>query len=134
MTFEDGLKAAKEQNKPLMLVIHKSWCGACKALMPQFAESKEIEELSKNFIMVHTEDDEEPKGEQYLPDGGYIPRILFLDPEGNVRKDFYNVGGHDEYKYYYYSPELIVPTMKRVMENIHSPPEEEKTTSMSDEL
>lgn len=133
-TFEDGLQAAKEQNKPLMLVIHKTWCGACKALKPQFADSKDIKELSKNFVMVHTEDDEEPKGDQYVPDGGYIPRILFLDPEGTVRKEFYNVGGHDEYKYYYFSPDLIVETMKRVMEKIHSPSEEDKEKTVSDEL
>lgn len=29
-TLDDGLSRAKQENKPLMLIIHKSWCGACK--------------------------------------------------------------------------------------------------------
>ena len=33
---------AKEQNKPLMVLISKSWCGACKALKPKVAESQEM--------------------------------------------------------------------------------------------
>ena len=29
-SFDQGLAEAKETNKPVMLVIHKTWCGACK--------------------------------------------------------------------------------------------------------
>ena len=30
VSLSEGLKLSNEQKKPLMLIIHKSWCGACR--------------------------------------------------------------------------------------------------------
>ncbi|XP_054278559.1 thioredoxin domain-containing protein 12-like [Macrosteles quadrilineatus] len=120
--LDDALNEAKNNNLPIMLIIHKTWCGACKSLKPKFAESKEIEELSKHFIMVNVEDNEEPKGKSYSPDGGYIPRILFLNSEGDVQTEFYNENGNPQYKYFYPDAESIVKMMKKVSDEISTKP------------
>ncbi|KAK3602042.1 hypothetical protein CHS0354_021136 [Potamilus streckersoni] len=117
-TLEDGLKEANELNKPLMLIIHKTWCGACKALKPKFAESEEIKKLSSSFLMVNVQDDDEPAGEKYSPDGAYIPRIFFLDPSGNVMKEFYNEDGNEKYKYFYPTPDNILKSMQKVLKEM----------------
>ena len=36
-----------------MVLIHKSWCGACKQFGPMVALSSEVEELSKELIMIN---------------------------------------------------------------------------------
>jgi protein-disulfide reductase (glutathione) len=51
-TFENGLKESQETNVPAMVIIHKTWCGACKNLKGGFSSSKDIEDLSKQFVMV----------------------------------------------------------------------------------
>ncbi|VDK71968.1 unnamed protein product [Gongylonema pulchrum] len=79
--WEDAVETAMEANKPIFLLIHKSWCHACKALKKTFQQSnarKAFKKLSEYFVMVNTEDDEEPYEEEYRPDGKYIPRVLFL--------------------------------------------------------
>ncbi|XP_030852663.1 thioredoxin domain-containing protein 12-like [Strongylocentrotus purpuratus] len=112
VTFEDGLKLAKENDKPMMLVIHKTWCGACKALKPKFAASEEILKLSSDFVMVNVEDDEEPEGSQFQPDGGYIPRIVFLNSDGVVQSDLINTLGNPQYKYFYSNALMVTEAMK----------------------
>ncbi|VIO94442.1 Uncharacterized protein BM_BM6891 [Brugia malayi] len=117
--WEDAVEMAMEVNKPIFLLIHKSWCHACKALKKTFQQSnarKAFKTLSKYFVMVNTEDDEEPYEEEYKPDGKYIPRVLFLDKNGDLLSQFKNKKAeYKNYAYYYSSPADILNSMKDVM-------------------
>lgn len=73
-SLQSGLQIAENHKKPVMVIIHKSWCSACKNLKPKFAGSSEIQNLSKHFVMVNLGDEEEPKSVVFAPDGNYIPR------------------------------------------------------------
>lgn len=44
-------------------------------------------------------------------DGGYIPRILFLDSAGTVQPSLTNPQGNPKYKYYYSSASQVVTGM-----------------------
>ncbi len=65
--------------------------------------SEKFKELSENFLMVNLEDNEEPTDPKFAPDGNYIPRIYFIDPNGNLRYDLLNQLGNPNYKYFYSS-------------------------------
>jgi protein-disulfide reductase (glutathione) len=107
---------AKESGKPAMVIIHKTWCGACKRLKPEFAASVQIAEKSKQFVMVNLEDNEEPADEKYRPDGGYIPRILFFDAEHETEiPETHYVGGNPKYKYFYSSHGAVATAMDRAL-------------------
>ncbi|XP_046999783.1 thioredoxin domain-containing protein 12-like isoform X1 [Schistocerca americana] len=114
LDLEKAIEVSRLTQKPIMVIIHKSWCTACSALKPQFAESKEIEELSSNFVMVNVGDDDKVVGSSFAPDGEYIPRIIFMSPDGEVRPEFYNEGGSEAYKYFYSDISNIITTMKKV--------------------
>jgi len=73
-SLEVAQAQALSEQKPLMLIIHKSWCGACKKLKALFSTDQEILDFSENFVMVNLGDDDEPSDPLFKPDGGYIPR------------------------------------------------------------
>jgi protein-disulfide reductase (glutathione) len=76
-TWDEAKAEAKAKNKPIMLILHKSWCGACKRLRPSFAETEQVQQLAKSFVMVSAEDDEKPHEDPTLaPDGGMRPSSL----------------------------------------------------------
>jgi protein-disulfide reductase (glutathione) len=109
----NDLNAAKQEaDKPVMVLIHKTWCGACKALKGAFADSSALESAAADFLMVNLEDDEEPGEEAFKPDGSYIPRILFMH-KGVVDASIINAGGNPKYKYYYSSVEQVLDSMKQ---------------------
>ncbi|XP_047997742.1 thioredoxin domain-containing protein 12-like [Leguminivora glycinivorella] len=115
-SLESGIQLASRHKKPVMVIIHKSWCKACKNLKPKFANCSEIQSLSRKFVMVNLLDDEEPENNLYAPDGTYIPRILFMSPHGKVDHEIYNEDGSSQHKFFYSRPEQIAKSMKKVLE------------------
>ncbi len=110
-SLEDGIRVGKETNTPVFVLIAKSWCGACKALKATFAGSTKIAAASADFVMVNLQDDEEPSDAAYKPDGGYIPRILFVW-NGAVDASI-TAEANPKYKYYYSTEEQVLAGMKR---------------------
>lgn len=112
-SYSEGLKQAKETGKDMMILFHSTRCGACKRLQPDFASNKDVESLSKNFVMVNVENDEEPsKDNTFLKDGGYIPRVYFTDSNG--KPDYSVTSGNSKYLYFYGGASQIAQQMKAV--------------------
>ena len=96
---------AKEQGKPIVALVHKTWCGACKALKKDFASGGEgvnrVIQASKNYVMVNLEDGESDGLKELEPEGaGYIPRVVFFDPEGKPRPEIKSKA-NPQYAYFY---------------------------------
>eukprot|EP00897_Mesotaenium_endlicherianum_P009682 jgi/Mesen1/8742/ME000052S08167 len=109
-----------QNDKPILMLIRKTWSGACTVLSEELQhteESKAFVELSRNYVMVDAADADEPLDDMYSPDGRYIPRILFLDADGNVRKEHTcMLNLNPAYQYFYSSAAQVVHSMTAVWE------------------
>lgn len=103
VTWSQAIPIAKRERKPIMMVVHKTWCAACRAVGQAFATSPEAELLSKYFVMANVEDDDEPSDKKYAIQGQYNPRVLFLYPDGEVA-DIVNEKGDPAHLHFY--PEI----------------------------
>ncbi|TRY74661.1 hypothetical protein TCAL_00714 [Tigriopus californicus] len=117
-TWDEALIQAQQENKPIVAVIHRTWCGACKALKPHFVASPEIEGLSQNFVMINSHDEADFTDDKFSPDGGYIPRILFFDAQGQLMADI--VQRTDKYMYFHSQPDTIVQAMKTALSRVQA--------------
>ena len=114
--LDAGLAHAKAAGKPLMLVAHASWCRMCKALKPTFFDPT-LAALSKRFVMVNVNVDHDPVSQRppYIPDGKYIPRVMFVDPKtGNVDITLRNEGRSKD-RYFYTRNDDLLAVMKKAL-------------------
>lgn len=113
-SLDEGLAEAKAEHRPLMLVVHASWCDRCKELKPKFQEPR-IEELSESFVMVNADQDLTPAVLALGPDGQYLPRVLFLDPiTGQPDADLMNPT-RERYHYYYGPRDDLAGMMEKAL-------------------
>jgi len=117
VTLEKAKEISVQDKKPIMVIIHKTWCGACKNLKKDVAKDEALAKFSSNLVMVNMEDDEEPKDSSFAPDGGYVPRIFFLSATTQkVDASIINVAGNQDYKYFYYDTRDLLTSMKKAVE------------------
>jgi protein-disulfide reductase (glutathione) len=113
-SLEEGLSEAASDHRPLMLVVHASWCPKCKELKPAFGD-RELVELSERFVMVNVDQDAVPKSLEFAPDGSYVPRVLFVDPASGQADVELRNDRRTRTVYYYGPSDDLVGTMKKAL-------------------
>ena len=98
-SLDDGLAEAKKDKKPICLVVYTEWCPHCANFAKIFSDPK-IVEKAKSFVMIHLDQDKDKeRAKNYAPDGGYIPRTMFLTSDGTLDKDIH--APRPQYQYFY---------------------------------
>ena len=114
--LDEGLAEARSLGRPLMLVVHAAWCPRCKELRQRFFDPT-LAETSDRFIMVNLDQDATPEALRHGPDGTYIPRVLFFDPQGRVDPTLSNPG-RAKYKYFYMPQDDLVGVMHQALDRL----------------
>ena len=117
-TYDEGLAAAKKENKPVCLVFYTEWCPHCTRYSQVFHDPKVVER-SKNFVMIRLDQDKNRAiSGKFTPDGEYIPRTYFLSPAGSPDNSIQ--ARADKYKYFFSEsdPASLLSGMARAMEKL----------------
>ncbi len=102
-SHDEGLAEAKQEGKPICLVVYTEWCPHCQNYSRVFHDG-DVEKMAERFVMIRLDQDQKKTlSSRYAPDGAYIPRTMFLDSKGVIdpdikvnRKDFvYFYDEHD---------------------------------------
>ena len=97
--YDAGLARAKQEKKPVMLIIYTEWCPHCTNYSKLFHDQTVVDK-SRKFVMVRVDKDKQPEiSKTHAPDGEYIPRTYFLSSDGTL--DATLTAPRSEYKYFY---------------------------------
>ena len=97
--LDDGLAQAKKEKKPVCLVVYTEWCPHCKNYAKVFHDPKIVEKAKKLVMIKLDQDASKDVAQRYAPDGGYIPRTVFLAPDGTMATDVH--APREKFKYFF---------------------------------
>lgn len=88
ISYLEGLKTAKAENKPLFIFVHATWCPTCKKEEQEILVQQSVgERFNENFINVAIDLDS-PDGkalQQQIPIRA-TPTMFFFQPNGVLEK------------------------------------------------
>ncbi|MFM7085368.1 MAG: thioredoxin family protein [Hyphomicrobium sp.] len=89
-----GVPEATQSGKTVMMVFYTSWCTSCRKYRSLFSDKRVVEAAQKLVMILIDADEDKMANGAYSPDGTYVPRTIFLTPDGDVRDDL--VGKTDQ--------------------------------------
>ena len=78
--YPTGMKAAAQENKPVMIYIHEDWCPRCRNMDQNTWTDSKVIQLSSNFVNINVVGTEQGTLYNYSKP----PLIVFTDPQGRV--------------------------------------------------
>ena len=97
--YDAGLARAKQDKKPVMLIIYTEWCPHCTNYSKLFHDQAVIDK-TRQFVMIRVDKDKQPEiSKTHAPDGEYIPRTYFLSSDGVLDPSL--AAARDKYRYFY---------------------------------
>lgn len=87
--LDEGLRRARAESKPVCLVFHADWCPHCKTYSHVFDDPRVVQK-ARDFVMILVNADEDMvANKKYAIDGTYLPRTIFLAPDGTMAREIH---------------------------------------------
>lgn len=77
----EGLRQAKESDKPALVYFTADWCAPCVELKKYIWPDRRVVEASQKLVMIYVDVDKDPGTFAAYRVRG-IPAVLFLSPQG----------------------------------------------------
>ena len=108
-----GVPEAERTGKTALLVFHATWCQVCRQLRAVFKDP-EIVAASRDLVMILIDVDKDPDlNSSFAPDGGYVPRTVFVDPQGEVIESLQSANPKYRYSAEPSGPAELLSLMRR---------------------
>ena len=96
-SYDEGMKIAQEQNKPVMIDIYTDWCKYCKELDRVVYTDPDVINLADQFVCIKLNAGKHRDlAAKYNPSGG-VPTIVFLRSDGTETYRTGYKGGADAF-------------------------------------
>jgi thioredoxin-like negative regulator of GroEL len=116
-----GVKESMRTGKPVLMVFHATWCQVCRHFRAVFKDPG-IVAASRDLVMILVDVDKEPDiNGAFAPDGGYVPRTVFLNSEGDILHELQSANPQYRYSADVDKPDELLSLMRRAGANAAKP-------------
>ncbi|MBK7972407.1 MAG: thioredoxin family protein [Deltaproteobacteria bacterium] len=115
MGLDEGLREASRAARPVCLVVYTQTCPHCRNYSGVFHDPRVVEK-AKKFVMIKLDQGaDDSQSRRYAPDGEYIPRTIFLSPEGEPQPQIH--AARNRYLHFYdeHNPSSVLTAMNKAL-------------------